>query len=236
MIARKFAKLHSMPSIEENAPGQLAEKLRHYINFFNGRNDELSKRIDLSSQAFLNELDWSQLSKDIDQIQTVLDDPHGPWKNIAVVRCHNDTQNLNFLYDKKTKLEISVIDFEHCARNMWLVDVFNHFLEYAGVSASTPNFEKDYPSRKQQKQWMEVYLDHASFLQDKMEKQMTVDELCDLGDRLRAPIHLYWSLWAFLQALLNIDAQDEFDYVQYGKCRLKEYEKYKSGFFSSVKQ
>lgn len=129
-----------------------------------------------------------------------------------------------------------MIDFEHCARNTWLVDVFNHFIEYAGVEKKTPDFEKDYPRRKEQKQWLEVYLDHASFLNGRREKQMTLDELCDLGDRLRAPIHLYWSLWAFLQALLNIDAQDEFDYVQYGKCRLKEYEKHKNDFFSTVKQ
>ncbi|CAF4148023.1 unnamed protein product, partial [Adineta steineri] len=26
---------------------------------------------------------------------------------------------------------------------------------------------------------------------------MSLDELCDLGDCLRAPIHLYWALWAF---------------------------------------
>jgi thiamine kinase-like enzyme len=220
--------------MDKTIHAQLVEKLRHYINLLSGTNNELYKRIKLSSVPFLNDIPWLKITEDINHIEQIFNNQNSKWLNLSVVVCHNDTQTLNFLYDKKENL--SLIDFEHCARNIWLVDVFNYFIEYAGVEDEEPDYENKYPKRDQQKQWLEIYLSHASFLNDKIEKQMTIDELCDLGDCLRAPIHLYWALWAFLEALLNAESMQKFDYVKYGKCRLKQYEKYKNEFFSSVKK
>ncbi|CAF2853041.1 unnamed protein product [Rotaria sp. Silwood2] len=117
-----------------------------------------------------------------------------------------------------------------------LFDIINHFIEYAGSNNEEPDYDNTYPQCDKQKQWLEIYLSNALFLNDKFEKQMTIDELCDLGDCLRAPIHLYWSLLAFLEALLSPESMKKFDYIRYGRCRLKQYEKYKQNFFSSVKK
>ena len=150
---------------------------------------------------------------------------------MTIVNCHNDTQTLNFLVDENEN-KLSLIDFEHCSRNFWLYDVFNYFLEYAGFETEQPDFDSAYPSREQQRKWLEVYLRHAIFLNDKFERTLSIDELCNLGDRLRPILHLYWSLWAFIEALLNTEAMKKFDYVKYGKWRLNEYEKTKDKFFT----
>lgn len=230
-IARTLARFHSIPLMDNNTQGQLVEKLRHYINLLSGINNELYKRLKLSSIPYFNDISWSEIIEDIDQIEEIFN--NSKWSKLSIVVCHNDTQSLNFLYNEQ---KISLIDFEHCARNIWLYDVYNHFLEYAGVEHEELDYDQAYPSRKIQRKWLETYLSHATFLNDKFEKSLSIDELCDLGDNLRAPIHLYWSLWAFLEALLNPESMKKFDYIKYGKCRLKEYEKYKNDFFSSVKK
>ncbi|CAF3657129.1 unnamed protein product [Rotaria sp. Silwood1] len=232
LIARKLAEFHSIPLVDKKAKGQLVEKLRHYINLLNGTNNELYKRIKLSSSSYLNDIPWLKIADDINKIEEIINNKNSSWSNLSIVLCHNDTQCLNFLYDEKQNNKISLIDFEHCARNYWLYDIINHFIEYAGCDNEEPDYDNTYPKRHKQKQWLEIYLSNASFLNNKYEKQMTIDELCDLGDCLRAPIHLYWSLWAFLEALLNPQSMKNFDYIKYGKYRLKQYEKYKQDFFS----
>ena len=223
--------------MDTDGHGQITEKLHHYVNLFNGRDGELARRMNVSSYSFLAEIPWSTLTDDIDRIEKVFRaDSNSIWTRLAVVVCHNDTQCLNFLCDEQNGNHISLIDFEHCARNIWLIDVFNYFIEFAGVETDEPDYDGKYPSREQQKHWLEVYLTNARFLHGKLEAAMTLDDLCDLGDRLRAPIHLYWSLWSFLEALLNAESSDKFDYVKYGKCRLKQYEKYKNEFFSAAKE
>ncbi|CAF1209688.1 unnamed protein product [Rotaria sordida] len=236
LIARKLAEFHSIPLMDKSGKGQLVDKLRHYINLLNGINKELYRRIKLSSSPVFTDISWSKLTEDINQMEVIFNNEDLKWKNLSIVVCHNDTQSLNFLYDEKKNNYISLIDFEHCARNIWLYDVFNHFIESTGFNDEEPDYENAYPIRDKQKQWLEIYLSNALFLNDKIEKQMTIDELCDLGDCLRAPIHLYWSLWAFVEALLSSESMQKFDYIKYGKWRLKYYEKYKNEFFSSVKQ
>lgn len=222
--------------MDKNTNGQLVEKLRHYINLLSGINDQLYKRIKLSSSPFLNDISWSKINEDIDKIEEILNTKNSIWSNLSIVVCHNDTQSLNFLFDENKNNKISLIDFEHCARNMWLYDVFNYFIEYAGFDNEEPDYDQKYPSRDKQKKWLEIYLSNASFLNDKIEKQMTIDELCNLGDYLRAPVHLYWSLWAFLEALLSPESMQKFDYIKYGKWRLNYFEKYKNEFFSSIEK
>lgn len=235
LIAKRLAEFHSVPLIDEQGNNQFGEKLRHYANLLNGKNEALARRqIDRNSRSFIKEINWSEINDEIDQIEKTLRDPTGPWSKMAVVLCHNDTQSLNFLLDENDENRVSIIDLEHGFRNIWLFDVFNHFVEYAGVSSEKPHFDKDYPSRDDQKKWLGVYLSHATFLQNRIEQQWTLDELCDFGDRLRAPIHLYWALWALLQALINFDSMDKFDYAKYGKCRLEHYQKYKEDFFSDL--
>jgi thiamine kinase-like enzyme len=219
--------------MDKNTKGQLVEKLRHYINLLSGINDELYKRIKLSSSPFINDILWSNIIEDINKIEEILNKQNSIWSKLTIVVCHNDTQSLNFLYNQQ---KISLIDFEHCARNFWLFDVYDYFIEYAGVDIEEPDYDQTYPTREKQKKWLETYLSNAQFLNDKYEKSITIDELCDLGDYLRAPIHLYWSLWSFLEGLLNSEALKKFDYIKYGKCRLKQYEKYKNEFFLSIEK
>ncbi|CAF1381432.1 unnamed protein product [Adineta steineri] len=238
LIARSMAEFHSIPLMkgdDNRTKAQLSEKLRHYVNLLSGKNDELHKRLDKNASSILSNLKnicWSDISKDIDKIEHIFEDKQSKWSHIPVVICHNDTQSLNFLYDEENNNAISLIDFEHCARNMWLIDVFNYFIEFAGLDSEEPDFDGKYLSRSKQQEWLQIYLSHATFLHNEKIK-MSLDELCDLGDCLRAPIHLYWALWAFLEALLNPASLEKFDYIKYGKCRLEQYKNHKNEFFST---
>ncbi|CAF4018714.1 unnamed protein product [Adineta steineri] len=238
LIARRMAEFHSIPlmkSHDNQTKAQLSEKLRHFVNLLSGKNDELHKRLDKKGSSILSNLEnisWSDISNDIDKIEHIFENKQSKWSHIPVIVCHNDTLIGNFLCDEENNNAISLIDFEHCARNMWLFDVFNYFIEFAGMDSVEPDFDGTYPSRSKQQEWLQIYLSHATFLHNEKIK-MSLDELCDLGDCLRAPIHLYWALWAFLEALCNPASLKEFDYINYGKSRLEEYKNRKDEFFST---
>lgn len=181
-----MAQYHSIPSDGNSGKNksQLVEKLRHYINLLNRTNPQLQERLELSkppkmnvlgtikstlglqsSPPSLNSLEshldysWSQLSDDIDTIELKLNED---WCNVPIVFCHNDTQSRNFLFEKETNT-IRIIDFEHCFHNLYLFDIANYFVEFAGLGSS-PDWESKYPSREQRKEFLIEYFKHARFL------------------------------------------------------------------------
>ncbi|CAF0810797.1 unnamed protein product [Didymodactylos carnosus] len=256
IIVQKLAEFHSLTPKFEFKPSkqQFTEKLRHYLNILSGKNPQVSQREPASSVGVLSTVKQylgiserltldktedlinyklSDLERDIEAMEVIFEEK---W-TLQVIYSHMDTQSRNFLYDKHTD-QIGMIDFEHCMFNYWLFDLSNYFLEFAGLSAS-PDFSL-YPDRKFQKQVLTVYLKHAEFFQHtslvKDRLNPTDDELehlCDLSDQLTVPAHLYWSLWALLQALLNPAATDNFNYVSYGQKRFQQYVKDRQKFFNT---
>ncbi|CAF3774594.1 unnamed protein product [Adineta steineri] len=254
LVASKLAEYHSIPSDDDNQnkKQQLIEKLRHYLNLLNGTNPQLQERLktlksptmgvlgtikatvglqswtpSLDSLESILDYSWSQLADDIDAIENTLNQN---WSNIPVVFCHNDTQSRNFLLDKKTHT-LRIIDFEHCFHNLYLFDIANYFVEFAGLGSS-PDWPSKYPSVERRKTFLAEYLKHARFLNcENIENEP--DKLSERCYRLIALTHLYWSLWALLEALINSEALSQFDYVTYSKSRFNQYKLHKSHFFAS---
>ncbi|CAF1375536.1 unnamed protein product [Rotaria sordida] len=182
----------------------------------------------------LHDTTWAQISTEIDFIQTIFENN---WSkhNLPNVLCLNNMNIHNFLYDSKNKT-ISIINFDHCSYNYFLIDIVSYFLELA-----KDNYENNYPQRHIQKLFLVEYLKYSSFdfsniVYDPHKPiDNELERLCDLCGLLIAPIHLYWTLWAFLQALL-IKPTSTFDYINYGKIRLAQYQKHKQNFFLPLNQ
>ncbi|CAF3726899.1 unnamed protein product [Rotaria sordida] len=181
----------------------------------------------LDSLESLLDYSWSQLADDIRKIELTL---NRDWSDVPIVFCHNDTQSRNFLLDKQTNT-IHIIDFEHCFHNLYLFDIENYFVEFAGLGSS-PDWENKYPSRERRKTFLAEYVKHAQFLSHENSED-DLDKLCDRCHRLIALTHLYWSLWALLEALLNPEGLAQFDYVTYAKSRFDQYKLHQNNFFAA---
>ena len=252
-MAKKLAEYHSIPSddVHPKKKSELVDKLRHYLHLLNGINPQLRERLQLvqsqsmdvlstiksavglqSSSPSLDSLEsefdysWSQLSNDLDQTETIFDEN---WSNVPVVLCHNYTQSRNFLLEKQTNI-LHMVDFEHCFNNFYLFDIENYFVEFAGLGSS-PNWPKKYPSKERRKNFLAEYVKHARFFSHTYNDD-ELDQLCDRAHRLIALTHLYWSLWAILQSMINPQALSQFDYVTYSKSRFHQYKLHKDTFFN----
>ena len=109
-------------------------------------------------------------------------------------------------------------------------DIANHFNEYAGGTTTEDNGHSDYtkfPSREQQRNFVQVYL--QTIKANKGEDGDGDDEVSDQEiDELLKEIkgfvlanHIVWGLWAVNQSIT--EGCDDFDYLQYAKCRLGQY-------------
>ncbi len=177
----------------------------------------------------LKDTSWAELSTEIDFIRTILESnwsKHG----LPDVLCLNNMNIHNFLYDTKNKT-MSIIDFNHCSYNYFLIDIVSYFLELA---RNDP--ENKYPQRHVQKLFFTEYLKYSSLklshiIYDPLKPaDNELEHLCDLCGLLIAPVNLYWALWAFLQALLK-KPTSTFDFINYGKIQLAQYQKHKENFF-----
>ena len=86
-----------------------------------------------------------------------------------------------------------MIDFEYCFKNLYLFDIENYFIEFAGLGSS-PHWGSKYPTREQRKMFLREYHKHARFLSNLPNKEDQEEKLCADAHRLTTLPHLYWSL------------------------------------------
>ncbi|UJR32923.1 hypothetical protein I4U23_020384 [Adineta vaga] len=183
-------------------------------------------------QNQLKDISWTELSNDIDCIQSTLE-KNSSLFDIPIVLCLNNIRYENFLYDS-TNRSLSIIDFDHCLHDYYLIDIVSYYLEL-----SADDYERKYPERSIQKQFLNDYLKNSTLnmsntvYDHRKVADHELEHLCDLCGLLIAPVHLYWALWAFLQALL-IKPTSTFDYVNYGRIRLAQYYRHKNNFFLPI--
>ncbi|CAF3396625.1 unnamed protein product [Rotaria socialis] len=179
----------------------------------------------------LRDTSWTEISDDIDRMKLIFDNNWSSLK-IPTVLCINNMKINNFVCDIKDQ-SVSIIDFDHCSHNYYLIDIVSYFLAIA-----KDNYDTKYPARPLQKSFLIQYLKYSKLnlstiiYNQYQPNDSELEYLCYLCDSLIAPIHLYWALWAFLQALLT-EPTSTFDYVNYGKIRLAQYYKHRKDFFRS---
>lgn len=141
--------------------------------------------------------------------------------NSPVVFAHNDLLCGNIMAnDEEEKLYI--IDFEYGSYNYRGYDIGNHFSEYAG-------YECDYslyPDKDEQYHFFKHYLqpDKPHEVSDTDLETLYVE-----ANTFMLASHLYWALWALIQAKMS---PIDFDYISYFFLRYNEYKKQKDTCFT----
>ncbi|XP_010254375.1 PREDICTED: probable ethanolamine kinase [Nelumbo nucifera] len=137
-----------------------------------------------------------------------------------VVFAHNDLLSGNLmLNDDEEKLYF--IDFEYGSYSYRGYDIGNHFNEYAG-------FDCDYslyPDKDAQYHFFRHYL------QPEKPQEVSVEDLEALyveTNSFMLASHLYWALWALIQAKMS---PIDFDYLSYFFLRYNEYKTQKDKYF-----
>ncbi|XP_052199245.1 probable ethanolamine kinase [Diospyros lotus] len=138
-----------------------------------------------------------------------------------VVFAHNDLLSGNIMFnDEEDKLYL--IDFEYGSYNYRGFDIGNHFNEYAGYDCDYSL----YPSKDEQHHFFRHYLEPEKpyAVSDKDIEALYVET-----NSYRLASHLYWALWALIQAKMS---PIDFDYLSYFFLRYNEYKKQKESCFS----
>ncbi|XP_009611033.1 probable ethanolamine kinase [Nicotiana tomentosiformis] len=144
--------------------------------------------------------------------------------NAPVVFAHNDLLSGNLMLNEDTG-KLYFIDFEYGSYNYRGFDLGNHFNEYAGYDCDYSL----YPSKDEQFHFFRHYLepDQSNELSEK-----DLEALYAETSSYMLASHLYWALWALIQAKMS---PIDFDYISYFFLRYNEYKKQKENCFSLAK-
>lgn len=127
-------------------------------------------------------------------------------KTESLVFCHNDLLAPNIV--KTGTTAVKFIDYEYASFNVRWFDIANHFCEYAG-------FECDWtrlPDDGAMQHFITAYISMVDVRLECVDALKAVKEFIPVA-------HLFWGLWALIQADLS---EIDFDYSKYGRLRLEQ--------------
>ncbi|KAJ0751931.1 putative ethanolamine kinase [Helianthus annuus] len=141
-----------------------------------------------------------------------------------VVFAHNDLLSGNLmLNDDEEKLYF--IDFEYGSYSYRGFDIGNHFNEYAGLDCDYTL----YPTKNEQYHFFRHYLNPEK---PNEVSDIDLEALYVETTSYMLVSHLYWALWALIQAKMS---EIDFDYLEYFFLRYNEYKRRKNECFSLAK-
>ncbi|OEL31618.1 putative ethanolamine kinase [Dichanthelium oligosanthes] len=161
-------------------------------------------------------ISFREIRDEVKELKDLSDLLHTP-----VVYAHNDLLSGNLmLNDLEGKLYF--IDFEYGSYSYRGYDIANHFNEYAGFDCDY----NMYPDKDAQYHFFRNYLqpDGPSEVQAQDLEALYVET-----NTFRLASHIYWALWALIQAKVS---PIDFDYLGYFFLRYGEYKKQRESCFS----
>ncbi|KAG8056872.1 hypothetical protein GUJ93_ZPchr0002g25962 [Zizania palustris] len=196
-IAAEIAKeLHRFHQVE--IPGSKEPQLWDDIFKFLKKASVLEFE-DNEKQKRYETISFREMQDEVKELKDLLDLLHAP-----VVFAHNDLLSGNLmLNDLEEKLYF--IDFEYGSYSYRGYDIANHFNEYAGYDCDY----NLYPDKDSQYHFFRNYLqpDRPSEVQVR-----DLDALYVETNTYRLASHIYWALWALIQAKVS---PIDFDYLGY---------------------
>ncbi|XP_047312422.1 probable ethanolamine kinase isoform X2 [Impatiens glandulifera] len=205
-IAKQLNRFHKV-----EIPGPKESQLWNDVLKFLNKASSLSFDDNETKQKAYDTISFDEVSAEVTQLKELTENLHAP-----VVFSHNDLLSGNLMFnDQEEKLYI--IDFEYGSYSYRGFDIGNHFNEYAGYDCDYSL----YPSKDEQYHFFRHYL--------KAEKPDEVSEesleaLYVETNTYKLISHLYWALWALIQAKMS---PIDFDYLGYFFLRYNEYKKQK---------
>mmetsp|Transcript_36037 Transcript_36037/g.102033 ORF Transcript_36037/g.102033 Transcript_36037/m.102033 type:complete len:356 (-) Transcript_36037:154-1221(-) len=212
-VATRMAEFHSLLSLARSQECTLWTTLQSWMD-----TAKTLKFEDEQRQAAFEKLELDAFQADIMLVKAALESLGSP-----MVLSHNDLLNGNIMILEGGALQF--IDFEYGGTNYRGFDFGNHFNEFAG-------FDCDYtcyPQPDVQRRFIGEYLKHShpggSVPPEEVEQVYMEANVAALAS------HLFWGLWAILQAKFsNLD----FDYIEYAQMRYDEYKRRKDEFLALV--
>ncbi|KAJ9140960.1 hypothetical protein P3X46_031549 [Hevea brasiliensis] len=136
--------------------------------------------------------------------------------NAPMVFSHNDLLSGNLMLNEDEG-KLYFIDFEYGSYSYRGFDIGNHFNEYAGYDCDYSL----YPSKDEQYHFFRHYLrpDKLDEVSDKDLEALYIET-----NTFMLASHLFWALWAIIQAKMS---PIDFDYLGYFFLRYNEYKKQK---------
>ncbi|CAJ0575693.1 unnamed protein product, partial [Mesorhabditis spiculigera] len=198
-IAEAMAKMHNIETGHAKLPC-VYDKMRNFLSNIGTFEDEAKQA--QYDRAFHN-VDLETRVAEMEAITSRLQPEVG--------FCHNDLLVYNILYDEKNE-KLSFIDYEYADFNFTSFDTGNHFCEWAGVD--NPDFTLC-PSKEVRRGWLKHYLKSKNGTEPSEHQLETAVQQSDL---FMAMSHLFWTIWAIVQAQ---NSTIEFDYLGYAIQRLK---------------
>lgn len=212
-IAKQLNKFHQV-----EIPGSREPQLWNDIFKFYGRASKLSFD-DCEKQKTYETISFHDIQNELTELKDLTEELHSP-----VVYAHNDLLSGNLMVnDDQEKLYF--IDFEYGSYSYRGFDIGNHFNEYAGYDCDYSL----YPNKDEQYHFFRHYLDptRPQEVSDKDLKVLFVET-----NVYMLASHLYWALWALIQAKMS---PIDFDYLGYFFLRFNEYKKQRETSFSMAK-
>ena len=200
LVAKRLADWHMANlSIETKNTAILFPTIRKWLNKVPTRYRDDAKQADFDRLIDLNNIKsrMAWLEREIEKTSS------------PVVFCHNDLLSGNILYNEETDA-VEFIDFEYGGYNYAAFDIANHFCEFAG-------FDGDYslyPKKSFQLDWLETYLESSTV------SDLEVLDLFKQVQIFALAAHLFWGVWALVQAEIS---DIEFDYLEYAKLRFDQF-------------
>lgn len=159
------------------------------------------------------------------------------------VFCHNDLLSGNILYIA-SEGRMQAIDFEYGGYNFAAFDIANHFCEYAGFDF---DLDKWFPTDEGMVHFLRHYMQaRVAKAADPSKVPFAALAAAEAGDaagdafygellrivkQFTLASHLFWGLWAVIQAR---HSPIEFDFLDYARLRFGGYAKHKAQYFASA--
>lgn len=194
LVAKMLAKVH-LVKCEDNKP-VLWDKLKKYLSLVPNTYSSAVKQT-LFAETFPEGI--SLLHSEVQILEQELS--HLKSK---VVFCHNDLLLANIIHNNR---KVTFIDYEYAACNYQAYDIGNHFAEFAGVSNVDYSY---YPDRDLQYEWLKIYLEEFNSQSGVTQKE--IEDLYVQVNKFALVSHVFWALWALVQAE---HSTIEFDFIGY---------------------
>ncbi|CDP10387.1 unnamed protein product [Coffea canephora] len=212
-IAKQLRKFHQV-----DIPGSKEPQLWNDIFKFYGKASNLNFD-DFEEQKKYETISFKEIISEIIELKELTGCLDAP-----VVYAHNDLLSGNLMLNDDEE-RLYIIDFEYGSYSYRGFDIGNHFNEYAG-------YDCDYslcPNKDEQYHFFRHYLDpeRPEEVSDKDLEALYIET-----NMYMLASHLYWALWALIQAKMS---PIDFDYLGYFFLRYGEFRRQKETCFSLAK-